>query len=202
MIITETQKSSQESPEIVLSDLVETKKKIVKERVKKVPRSKIRLKMSPKKSPVSKVGTRNGSPSPNLNTENRSPDPDLTTKIGSTSPDSRPQIGSPSPTLKPGKVEMGHKDEIGPLSSEKVVNCPKIHPRIIDSPSLKPVKIKNLIKSFEENIKIKNRNANGQEVKKMDAFVTLMMSGGDTPKKTSKKKPKRLKILTTYPSQE
>ena len=32
----------------------------------------------------------------------------------------------------------------------------------------------------------------------MDAFVTLMMSGGDTLKRTPNKKPKRLKILTPH----
>ena len=192
---------SPKSPKVKLDNVVEIDKKFEKAkkatRSKKVPRSEIKLKLTPKKSPVSKVGARNGSPNPNLNTEIGSPDPDLISKIGSTSPDLRTEIGSPDPNMKSDEVEMGQKDNIGLIHSEKVVDCPKAHPRMIDSPSLKPVKIRNLIKSFEDNIKSENGHASGSRMKKMDVFETLMMSGGDAPKRTPKKKPKRLKTLNT-----
>ena len=70
---------------------------------------------------------------------------------------------------------------------------------MVDSPSLKPVRIRNLIESFEKNIESKEVS-NSQKNKKIDAFEALMMSGGkgDALGKTPRnKKPKRLKPKST-----
>ena len=70
---------------------------------------------------------------------------------------------------------------------------------MVDSPSLRPVRIRNIIESFEKNIQSGNISK-GQKINKMDAFGALMLSGGkgDTLVKTPrKKKPKRLLPIST-----
>ena len=62
------------------------------------------------------------------------------------------------------------------------------------SPSLKPVRVQKIIDSFENNVKLRVKDAKiGQDKEKLkDAFGVLMSSKGDTPQKTPKsKKPKR-----------
>ena len=67
-----------------------------------------------------------------------------------------------------------------------------LQPKMVDSPSLRPVNVKNLINNFEKNV---YNDLEGTKRDKMnDAFATLMKSKGDTQIKTpTRKKPKRLK---------
>ena len=133
----------------------------------KVPRDKIRLKVSPeKRSPIPKLGAKKKSPVPILVAKNESPDLKLGTK-----------------KLSPGmedKIQSGSKFADG------------LQPKMVDSPSLRPVNVKNLINNFEKNV---YNDLEGTKRDKMnDAFATLMKSKGDTQIKTpTRKKPKRLK---------
>ena len=65
------------------------------------------------------------------------------------------------------------------------------HLAMVDSPSLRPVRIRNIIESFEKNIQSGNISK-GQKINKMDAFGALMLV--KTPRK---KKPKRLLPIST-----
>ena len=148
-------------------------------KVKKVPRKKIKLKLSPvKKSSVPKLGTEKRSPAPILATEKRSTNPILAA-----------ENGSPDPKLD---AENGSTDaETGYMS-----NCVKsksisgLHKELVSSPSLKTVKVKALIMNFENNVT--NFHQGPKKESLSDAFVTLMNSKGYTQKKTPKRKPKRL----------
>ena len=174
-------------------------------KVKKVPRSKVKLKLSPKvKSPVKKLGAQKRSMSPELSTEIGSPEQDQSTIIGSPAPELGIETGSPDPKLcnnigSPSPIQGAERGSVIPDSetdrvsstSNRVSNslASGLHPDMVDSPSLRPVKIKNIIDNFENNFE------KGQcKVKMIDAFEALMMSGGkgDTLRKTPKKKPKRL----------
>ena len=67
------------------------------------------------------------------------------------------------------------------------------------SPSLKPVKVRNLIENFEKNAKLNTNDTRTghQKGRLIDAFGVLMSSGGDTPSKTPRKKLKRLSVKAT-----
>ena len=173
-------------------------------KVKKVPRSKVKLKLSPKfKSPVKKIDAQKRSISPELIAGIRSPEQDQSTIIGSPVPKLGTETGSPDPKLgtKNGSpspnvdgasvsVVRGLETDGVSITGENSVTL-GLCPAMVNSPSLRPVKIKNIIDSFENNINKKGQN----KEKIIDAFETLMMSGGkgDTLKKTPKNKPKRLR---------
>ena len=176
---------------------------------KKVKRSEIKLKISPKKSPVPKVSPQKMSLIPKLGDETGAPSPELTPKTGATDPDLRTQNVAPDPNLELPSIKGG---KMGTLKTFQPKNSPpkkdtKIstsknsppHPAMVDSPSLRPVRIRNIIESFEKNIQSGNISK-GQKINKMDAFGALMLSGGkgDTLVKTPrKKKPKRLLPIST-----
>ena len=150
----------------------------VKDTVKpnKVQRKKIKLKVSPeKRSPVPKLGAKKKSPVPLLGSRNGSPGPKLGTR--KSSPETETEI-------QPTNSDSGNK--IADSLQSKMVN----------SPSLRPVNVKNLISNFENNFKT---DLDGTKKDKIsDAFETLMKSKGDTPAKTpTRKKPKRLKSVKT-----
>ena len=119
------------------------------------------------------------SPIPNQGAEIGAPSPNLTSNTGSPDPNSGTEIGSPDPKLESLPVKREKTGTLGVLPTEKVTP----HPAMVDSPSLKPVRIRNLIESFEKNIESKEVS-NSQKNKKIDAFEALMMSGGkgDAPK--------------------
>ena len=135
--------------------------------------------MSPvKKSPVPKLGTEKRSPAPNLAAEKKSPNPDLADKSGS--PD--PKLNAENGSMDAETENMSNK-----VKSKKIAG---LHKDLVCSPSLKTVKVKNLIMNFENDVK--NIHQGPKKVNLSDAFVTLMNSKGYTQKKTPKRKPKRL----------
>ena len=164
--------------------------------VRKVERSRIKIKISPKKSPIPKVSSQKRSPSPKLRSEKGSPVPIQTSKIVSPGPNLGTETGSLDQNLEFLGIESRKGGTVERLSAAKS----DVHPKMIDSPSLKPVKIRNLIENFERNIDSKTA-LNGQKAKKIDVFEALMMSGGkgDTLGKTppKKKKPKRLNSISS-----
>ena len=150
-------------------------------RPKKIQRKEIKLKLSPFKS---KISLKLKSPSPELVSQIESTSPDLSTKIGSTSPDRVAENGS---TQSDFKLKLKFKAS---MSGSKVVK----HSTGFSSPSLKPVRVKNIIDSFEQNVKLRVNDAKfGRDKEKLkDAFGVLMSSKGDTLQNPPKsKKPKR-----------
>ena len=138
-------------------------------KVKKVPRSKVKLKLSPKvKSPVKKLGAQKRSMSPELSTEIGSPEQDQSTIIGSPAPELGIETGSPDPKLcnnigSPSPIQGAERGSVIPDSETERVSSTSnrgsnslasgLHPDMVDSPSLRPVKIKNIIDNFESNFK-------------------------------------------------
>ena len=117
------------------------------------------------------------------------------------------RTGSPVPV---GGTESGSMEPASKLlnfvSSRIKVDCSNSSQVL--SPSLKPIRIKNLIKSFEENTVSENKNEfkiakkfcqSSKKDKIVDAFEKLMNSDGvgDTLTKTPKRKPKRLKQVVS-----
>ena len=123
--------------------------------------------------------------------ENKSISPNQRTKNGSTSPDLAIKNKSPVPKVgtEARSPEMNPENRSLLLSEKynsRKVNAKMLHPEMVSSPSLKPVRINQLIEQFEKNIVDANED---KKVKKKDAFEVLMVSGvGDTQKENSKKK--------------
>ena len=97
--------------------------------------------MSPFKS---KISPKLRSPSPELVSKNESPSPELSAKVGSTSPDQVTEIGSTQLNVN---FKLKFKAS---MSGSQVVK----HSTGISSPSLKPVRVKKIIESFEQNVKL------------------------------------------------
>ena len=160
----------------------ETLSKSCQTKVKKtILRQDLSVKISPKKSKLlyeikstsPKQRTKNGSISPNSVAKNRSPVPEYGSE--NKSPKNKTDNGSLVPSKR---------------SDSRIVDAKSLHPEMVSSPSLKPVRINRLIEKFENNIVNANED---KRVKLKDAFEVLMVSGvGDTPKKTPKRKLKRI----------
>ena len=170
---------------------------------------------------VSDIGI--GSTTPNQGTNIRSPFPISGADRGSPEPEIRGNLRSPDPELEVNKelqdlpvqsldAENGPPDpdfEATSKSNTSINNrlfSDKFDSGVL-SPSLKPVRIKNLIKIFEENtvsrsdknIKNDKNCQKSSKVKAIDAFEKIMSTNGvgDTPKKTPKRKPKRISLTKT-----
>ena len=174
-------------------------------------------------SPVPVLGTENESPSQVTDTGIGSATPNSGTNFGSPVPISGADKGLPEPELGDSlrypdpvlEINGGLQDipvpiadaENGPINpdfeakSKSVASIPnrlssELPNSGVLSPSLKPVRIKNLIKIFEENtnIDIDKNCQKSSKVKVIDAFEKIMSTNGvgDTPKKTPKRKPKRI----------
>ena len=170
-------------------------------------------------SPVPVLGTENESPSQVSDTGIGSATPNSGTNFGSPVPISGADKGLPEPELGDSlrypdpvlEINGGLQDipvpiadaENGPINpdfeakSKSVASIPnrlssELPNSGVLSPSLKPVRIKNLIKIFEENtnIDIDKNCQKSSKVKVIDAFEKIMSTNGvgDTPKKTPKRK--------------